>query len=677
MGKVFRALDRELNRTVAVKVLRPELASSLRHVMQLKREVILASRVRDPHVVCVHDLGETEGQLLIAMDWIAGENLAALLSREHCLPPSQVCDLAVQICQALLAIHSAGIIHRDLKPGNLLVNKDGKIFVADFGLARSVLAGDLTLSSSGEKGGTPRYMAPEQVAGLPADARSDLYSLGLVLLEMLTGTTALETLDPLRTRIALSEGEKRIRSGEQRKLSVLDRIVRRCIQLDRNQRYESAAAVLRDLTEPVEVPTLPHAPGGEREGMSFARGIVLGVLVVALLGLVSLRIVNQIILHTGSSSPFGAARSQQLYAMGIGHMTPKSTEADMRIAARALDQAVEYRRDDLPAHRARVEVLIRLFETTQDPQWLTRAASALKQAVANGLGKRESVVSQARIDLGLGRFRDVIDGLRARWSDLGTTEEANRLLARALEASGQLDQAMSYYQVAVSLSPESWLCHNELGSALLNTGHLDEARREFAFVTHLNPDASTGYCNLGLALLYAGEFAKARDNFEAALERSPSAEVYADLGGAAYYSGQYATSIPFYETALKMRPKSTTYIGELAEALWYSGQREQARETCGRLNSMLEAQSAAAPLSVAESCRRARCMARVGDLGGAFAVLDSVGRTNPSGQSVLYTRAVLALLAHHTMESKQYLKQAIQGGYPAALAKADPDLSIR
>jgi serine/threonine-protein kinase len=688
MGRVFRALDRELNRTVAVKVLRRELASSLRHIMQLKREVILASRVQDPHVVRVHDLGEAEGQLLVAMDWVDGENLAALLFREHCLAPSQVCNLATQICQALLAIHSAGIIHRDLKPGNLLIDKHGEILVTDFGLARSVLAGDLTLSTSGEKGGTPRYMAPEQVAGLPADARSDLYSLGLVLLEMLTGTTALETLEPLRTRIVLSKAEKRLRSGELRKLSVLDRVVRRCLQLDRSQRYDGAAELLRDLAEPHEVPEGPRTPapslrtvarslGGRKLILSFAGRILLGVFGTALLGLILWAIVSLIIHPTSSPSLSREANSQQLYATAIGHMTPRSTEPDLRIAVQALDRAVEYRPDNLLAHRARTEALIRLFETTEDPQLLTRAGSALQQATASALGHRERVVFQARIDLDSGRPQAVIQNLQPLWKDLGASAEPNRLLARALEASGQLDRAMPYYQKAVRLDPESWLCHNELGSALLKAGHLAEARQQFTSVTRLNPDASTGYCNLGVALLSAGDFTGARANFEAALERRPSAEVYSNLGVAAYYSGQYATSIPFLETAIKMRPSSTKYIAELADALWYSGQREQARETCDRLTFMFEKLSATGALSIAESCRRARCLARLGDLAGAYAALENVARADPNDQMVLYTYAVLALLAHHPIESKQCLTEAIRRGYSAALARVDPDLPIR
>ena len=106
---MYRALDLELNRTVAVKVIRPEFASNLSSLLRLKREVVLASRVSGSHVVRVHDFGEVDGQALIAMDWVDGENLAALLARVHTLPPSQVCDLAAQICAALRDIHGVNM----------------------------------------------------------------------------------------------------------------------------------------------------------------------------------------------------------------------------------------------------------------------------------------------------------------------------------------------------------------------------------------------------------------------------------------------------------------------------------------------------------------------------------------------------------------------------------------
>jgi eukaryotic-like serine/threonine-protein kinase len=244
-GIVHRALDTELDRIVAIKLLRPEYVSSLSHLLRLKREVVLASRVLSPYVVRVYDIGEIRGQPLIAMEFIDGESLAALLNRVHRLPPSQVLSISIQICKGLQSVHSAGLVHRDLKPGNLLLDREGKISVADFGLARSIQPGDWNLTAPGDNSTTPFYASPEQLAGLPANARSDLYSFGLVLLLMLTGTAALETLKPLRESLILSyPGEKHLRAVELDSLNTLDRAIRLCLQPDRDARVGSAQELL-------------------------------------------------------------------------------------------------------------------------------------------------------------------------------------------------------------------------------------------------------------------------------------------------------------------------------------------------------------------------------------------------------------------------------------------------
>src|SRR5664280_1426690 len=360
MGTVYRALDRALNRTVAVKVLRPELVPGLRNLLRLKRELVLASRVSDEHVVRVHDIGEVSGKALIAMDWVDGESLAQLLGRVHTLPPSQVHSFAVQICRALGAIHAANIIHRDLKPGNLLVRKDGAILVSDFGLARSVLPQDSGLSRPGESSGTPRYMAPEQLAGLPADARSDLYSLGMVLLEMLTGTTELATLAPLRLRLLSASDDKYVRSAELRQLAAVEVAIRHCLRLDRTERCPNVDAMLDDLKpasfEPATLAS--HEPSG-RNWTRFGRrrvkiGLFAAILVLALPGYLASR--RYVAVRT--------AETERLYDRAMNLLADQSGEPELRAAADILDRVVANNPNRTIAVRARLETLLRLFERT-------------------------------------------------------------------------------------------------------------------------------------------------------------------------------------------------------------------------------------------------------------------------------------------------------------------------
>ena len=670
MGTVYRALDRELNRVVAIKVLRPELAPDLRNLLRLKRELVLASRVSDEHVVRVYDIGEVNGQALIAMDWVDGESLAQLLGRVHCLPPSQVCAFAVEISLALRAIHAANVVHRDLKPGNLLIRSDGAILVSDFGLARSALPQDPGFTQPGERNGTPRYMAPEQLAGLPADARSDLYSLGIVLLEALTGTTALESLTPLRLRLLIAHTERDKRSGELRKLAALETVIRRCLHPDRTERYAGADAVLQDLwgadAEPAVAPG--HAPA--RRIRSLLRKPKWRNLTVAALLLTLSLLTLGGFYYTRRNAQAEAVR---LYSQALAITTRDGSEAGLRRALQTLEQALSYNSRYLAAVRARVETLIRLFEGTDDPQWLAQARDALHSVGASRLNPQERTLFAARIDFLAGSFPNVIQTLQSAPSLLASSGDANLLLGRAWASSGQLTTAVAYYRAAIRLSPESWRSHNDLGSALLALGQPAQARQEFLRVTRLRPDSPIGFANLGSALLETGDLTAARRNFEIALQFAPSPAVYFSLGVAAYYAREFATSIPFFESAIQLRPRADLYVGALADVLRHLHRDDRARDTYARALSMLQQIAQVRPLSPDELCRQAIYLARLGDRIGATSAIDAAAVNHQTLPDVPYARAVLAALQSHPAEANRYLKKAVQLGYPSALVELDPD----
>jgi serine/threonine protein kinase len=680
MGTVYRAQDHELNRTVAVKVLRPELASDLRNLLRLKREVVLASRVSNRYVIRVHDWSEVDGKPTIVMDWIDGGSMAGLLSRRHGLPPSQVFNLARQICQGLSAIHIANIVHRDLKPGNLLIRKDGDVVLSDFGLAQSSVAGDLNLSRPGDLFGTARYMAPEQLAGLPADSRSDLYSFGLLLLEMLTGTTALETLEAFRERLILSRGERRTRSEELRKLDALDRVIRRCLRLDRSERYGCADEALGDLETVISQNTLAisAAPVEDTQPKGWIRShnvfpwLAAAVVLTGLAFWASQKYKSR---DSYSTTAIDSGAPDHLYAKAISLMGAQSSETDLRRALQDLETVVGGGWNHSSVIQAELEVLIRLYEKTHDTKWLAQARSALRKAAAAGIGKEDLVLFQARIDLNAGLFQDVMRNLQTDSALLRSSEAANRLFGRALEASGGVERAVPYYRAAVGLAPESWLSHNELGSALLHLGDLEEALKQFVRVTELRPNEVAGYSNAGVALLHAGDVAGARKSFEIALQLGPSAETYQDLGVTSYYAHEYASSIPFFESAIKLRPNSDKYVTGMADALWHSSQRESARESYLRGISLLADIALARSLSVEEVCRRARCFARLGDLAAAKAALKRLAPSSAQDQIFLYSNAVLAIMQGRPSAARGFIDNAVSRGYPLALAKMDPDLA--
>jgi len=197
MGAVYKARDTELDRVVALKLIRPELARNPEILRRFKQELILARQVTHKNVIRIFDLGQSGGIKFITMDFVEGQDLRVLLVERGKFPPEQAARVMLQICHALEAAHSEGVIHRDLKPQNIMVAPDGRVYVMDFGIARSAHLPGMT--QTGALIGTPEYMSPEQARGEKLTARSDLFSLGVIFYELLTGKSPYPADAPLGT----------------------------------------------------------------------------------------------------------------------------------------------------------------------------------------------------------------------------------------------------------------------------------------------------------------------------------------------------------------------------------------------------------------------------------------------------------------------------------------------
>jgi len=246
MGAVYKAQDREVDRFVALKLIRPELASNPAILARFKQELLTAHQVTHKNVIRIYDIAEADGVKFITMEFVEGHDLRRFLLDDGRLPPEKAVEIVRQICLALDAAHSAGIIHRDLKPQNVMLDKQGRILVMDFGLARQVESEGMT--QTGALLGTIEYMSPEQAMGKPLDQRSDLFALGLIFYELLTGKmpykaeTAMASLLKRNQDRAIpaTEIDATIPKG-------LSDIVAKCLERDLTLRYQSANEILADL----------------------------------------------------------------------------------------------------------------------------------------------------------------------------------------------------------------------------------------------------------------------------------------------------------------------------------------------------------------------------------------------------------------------------------------------
>src|ERR1700688_4920521 len=246
MGAVYKAKDREVERVVALKLIRPEMASNPAILARFKQELMTAHQVTHKNVIRIYDLSEADGVKFITMEFVEGSDLRQLYRDQGKLPPDEAVDIIRQVCMALDAAHSAGIIHRDLKPQNIMRDKTGRILVMDFGLARSVNSEGMT--QTGALLGTIEYMSPEQAMGKTLDQRSDLFAVGLIFYELLSGKmpfkaeTAMASL-LMRNQeraVPLAEIDATVPAG-------LSDIVSRCLERDLDRRYPNAAEIIADL----------------------------------------------------------------------------------------------------------------------------------------------------------------------------------------------------------------------------------------------------------------------------------------------------------------------------------------------------------------------------------------------------------------------------------------------
>ncbi len=248
MGAVYKARDIEVERVVGLKVIRPDLAGNPAILARFKQELVLARQVTHKNIIRIYDLNEADGVKFITMEYIEGEDLRTILTREGKLSPAEAVGIILQVCAGLQAAHVEGVIHRDLKPSNIMRDQSGRVVIMDFGLARTIQGDGMT--QTGMMIGTMEYMSPEQAMGKDLDARSDEFAVGLIFYELLTGFI------PFHAESAIASLVKRTQERAVPLVEVdaaipptLSDIVGRCLERDPAARFAS----IQELVEELEV----------------------------------------------------------------------------------------------------------------------------------------------------------------------------------------------------------------------------------------------------------------------------------------------------------------------------------------------------------------------------------------------------------------------------------------
>jgi eukaryotic-like serine/threonine-protein kinase len=246
MGAVYKARDKELEREVAIKVIRPEMADHPEILQRFKQELILARQITDRNVIRIFDIGESGRIKFITMEYLEGENLHQILKRQGKLEVAEAIDIMEQAASGLAAAHREGIIHRDLKPGNIMRDKNGRVVVMDFGLART-FSGD-GMTRAGAMLGTIEYMSPEQAQGIEVKASSDIFTFGLILYELLAGVTPFHAESAIASLLMRTQQRAvPLVNIDKHVPGTLSNIVSKCLEKDPAKRYQNADELDADL----------------------------------------------------------------------------------------------------------------------------------------------------------------------------------------------------------------------------------------------------------------------------------------------------------------------------------------------------------------------------------------------------------------------------------------------
>ena len=628
MGAVYRAYDRELDRTVALKLIRPELGSDPNLTQRFRQELLLASKISHKNVLRIHDLGEANGTKFISMAYVEGEDLYHLLRREGRLPLSRAVAIARQLCAALEAAHAEGVVHRDLKPQNILLDKAGQVYVSDFGLAKSLESDATQMTMSGQFLGTPRYMSPEQALAAPLDHRSDLYSLGLILYEMVTGEIpfrADSTLQTMYLRVHEKPADPRQINPELPEY--LAQIILRCLETDPAQRYQSAREILDDLeaAQPSRaLPTRqlsPVATPGRSNKLWY--GGAAAVLLLALLTVLSLPAIRNL-RHRGPSTSQPVAGipplSQGKYLAllpfrvigdkdALGYVSDGLVEATaaklfqmkgIHLASSAAVQAINL--DEPPekiARRLGVNLIAR--GTVQGSAAKMRITISLDD-VADGrrLWTSEfSGVPQDLLTLEDNIYAQLVAALELKPTDSEAaaltshpTEnvEAYDFYLKGREAMRQEQQvrkvqaALDLYQKALAKDSSFALAYAGVADASLSMYRhtkdsfwSDKALRAAQQAEQLNTNLAEVHFSLGSVYTDTGKTAQAVSELKRALELAPkSDEGYRRLGQVYANTGRKPEAIEAYKKAIELNPYYWENYNALGSAYYTFGQNEEA-----------------------------------------------------------------------------------------------------
>ena len=590
MGAVYKATDRELNRTVAIKVIRPDLARDAGIVERFKQELLLSHQVTHRNVIRIYDLSEADGMKFITMEYVEGENLLTLIHQKKKFSPEETVEIVQQVCKALEAAHAVGVIHRDLKPQNIMRDRTGRILVMDFGLART-LEGD-GMTQSGALVGTMEYMSPEQALGKPLDQRSDIFALGLIFYEMLTGQMPFKADSTIASLIRRTQERVSPVSDHDNTIPrSLSDIVTKSLERDLDLRYKTAAELLADLETwqgKRAGATLSFEPKIGPWGRTIPWPFITAALIVVVLAIGGYRFRDKLF----QSAPAQAIAAPPV-SLAILPFRNASGDASLDWLGPSLAEMLSTDVGQSPRLRAvSADRLHQMFadlhisaSTVLDPATIRRVAD-FSNSDRVVWGQYAKFGDQIRIDANLQDIKnDRTIPLKIEVPSEKEIPGAVDRLAESIRQKLALPENVLKELKASSFQPNSSsmeaLRDYNQGIGFQRDGKNLEAQKQFEAATKADPNFALAFSKLAQTYSSLGYDSKAQQSAEKAVTLSqnlPAAEKYLISAIRSQIAKNYPEAIKAYENLAKTSPGNTDVQSALAALYEESGDLTKATQ---------------------------------------------------------------------------------------------------